>query len=53
MKEFIKKSRSGTFALGITGLIISNKEVKDNMKIVMSLEDSDLLIKTIKTILKQ
>ena len=53
MKEFIKKSRSGTFALGTTALILSNKEVKDNLKIVISLDDSDLLIKTVKTILKQ
>ena len=37
--------RKKTYRLGMTTLIISNKEMKDIMKIVKFLEESDLLIK--------
>ena len=41
MHQYIKK----ILGSGITTLVISNNEIKDIMKIVISLEDSGLLLK--------
>ena len=40
------------FRSGVTTLIISNEEINDIMKIVKSLEESDLLIKGVREITK-
>ena len=40
------------FGSGFTTLIISNEEMNDIMKIVKSLEDSGLLIKDIREVIK-
>ena len=40
------------FGSGTTTLIISNEEIKDVMKIIKSLEESGLLIKDVREIIK-
>ena len=40
------------FVLGITTLVISNKEMNDIMKIVESLEESGLLLKGVNETIK-
>ena len=50
MQQFIKKM----FGSGMTTLKISNEEINNIMKIVKSLDESDLLIKDVsKTKMKQ
>ena len=40
------------FESGVTTLIISNEEMNDNMKLVISLEKSGLLIQAVNEIIK-
>ena len=40
------------FGFGITSLIVSNEEMNDIMKVVKSLEESDLLIKGVSETIK-
>ena len=45
MQEFKKKKKHGS---GTTTLIISNEEMNDIMKIVQALEDSNILLESLK-----
>ena len=52
MQEFQKKNKKKIHGSGTTTLIISNGEMNDIMKIVQSLEDSNILLKGVTKTIK-